>query len=118
MRRVEIVSHARGLHGEGGGEDAHGRDGGTDDEKGDAVASAGGLSPGLDVRSIAGAASRAIPQVALPRVTPWAPDTALVAVPVVAQVQATPPLEVEGLGVGRLQAGGGLGLRTVPIAPR
>ncbi len=54
------------------------------DEKGDAVASAGGLSPGLDVRSIAGAASRAIPQVSLPRVTPWAPDTALVAVPVIA----------------------------------
>ncbi|REC97079.1 signal transduction histidine kinase [Microbacterium sp. AG157] len=54
------------------------------DEKGDAVASAGGLSPGLNVRSIAGAASRAIPQVSLPRVTPWAPDTALVAVPVIA----------------------------------
>ncbi|PNW08516.1 hypothetical protein C1632_11820 [Microbacterium testaceum] len=54
------------------------------DEKGDAVASAGGLAPGLNVRSIAGAASRAIPQVSLPRVTPWAPDTALVAVPVIA----------------------------------
>ncbi|KQM37006.1 HAMP domain-containing sensor histidine kinase [Microbacterium sp. Leaf203] len=54
------------------------------DESGDAVASAGGLSPDVDVRSIAGAASRAIPQVSLPRVTPWAPDTALVAVPVIA----------------------------------
>jgi len=54
------------------------------DESGDAVASAGGLSPGVDVRSIAGAASRSIPQVSLPRVTPSAPDTALVAVPVIA----------------------------------
>lgn len=54
------------------------------DESGDAVAAAGGLSPDVDVRSIAGAASRAIPQVSLPRVTPWAPDTALVAVPVIA----------------------------------
>jgi len=54
------------------------------DESGDAAASAGGLSPDVDVRSIAGAASRAIPQVSLPRVTPWAPDTALVAVPVIA----------------------------------
>ena len=54
------------------------------DESGDAVASAGGLSPDLDVRSIAGAASRAIPQVSLPQVTPWAPGTALVAVPVIA----------------------------------
>ncbi|WP_150956950.1 sensor histidine kinase [Microbacterium testaceum] len=54
------------------------------DESGGAVASAGGLSPDVDVRSIAGAASRAIPQVSLPSVTPWAPDTALVAVPVIA----------------------------------
>lgn len=54
------------------------------DESGDAVASAGDLSPDLDVRSIAGAASRAIPQVSLPRVAPWAPDSALFAVPVIA----------------------------------
>lgn len=54
------------------------------DESGDPVASAGGLSPDLDVRAIAGAASRAIPQVSLPRVAPWAPDSALVAVPVIA----------------------------------
>jgi signal transduction histidine kinase len=54
------------------------------DESGNTVASAGGLSPDPDVRAIAGAASRALPQVSLPQITPWAPDTALVAVPVIA----------------------------------
>lgn len=74
------------------------------DESGDAVASAGGLSPDLDVRSIAGAASRALPQVSLPRVTPWAPDTALVAVPVIAAGDLSTGVVVLGVDLSRAKS--------------
>lgn len=54
------------------------------DESGDAVASAGDLSRDERVDELVTAASRALPQLVLPRVTPWGPDTAVVAVPVIA----------------------------------
>ncbi|MDQ1136805.1 signal transduction histidine kinase [Microbacterium sp. SORGH_AS 1204] len=54
------------------------------DEGGDAVASAGDLVRDERVDELVTAASRALPQLSLPRVTPWAPSTALVAVPVIA----------------------------------
>lgn len=54
------------------------------DDRGVPVAAAGTLVPDDRVSGIVGAAARAIPQLDLPRVTPWAPSTALVAVPVIA----------------------------------
>jgi signal transduction histidine kinase len=54
------------------------------DESGEVVASAGSLTRDDQVDAVATAASRAIPQLTLPRVTPWGPSSALVAVPVIA----------------------------------
>lgn len=54
------------------------------DESGEVVASAGPLTRDDQVEAVATAASRAIPQLSLPRVTPWGPTSALVAVPVIA----------------------------------
>lgn len=54
------------------------------DESGEPVASAGELHRDADVDQLVTAASRAIPQLSLPRVTPWGPRSALVAVPVIA----------------------------------
>lgn len=54
------------------------------DESGRAVASAGELTRDERVDELVTAASRALPQLSLPRVTPWGPSTALVAVPVIA----------------------------------
>ncbi|MCJ1707487.1 HAMP domain-containing sensor histidine kinase [Microbacterium sp. VKM Ac-2923] len=54
------------------------------DESGDAVAAAGDLTRDARVDELVTAASRALPQLSLPRVTPWGPNTALVAVPVIA----------------------------------
>lgn len=54
------------------------------DESADAVASAGDLVRDAQVDELVTAASRALPQLSLPRVVPWGPSTALVAVPVIA----------------------------------
>ncbi|KTS87272.1 hypothetical protein NS183_10735 [Microbacterium testaceum] len=54
------------------------------DESGEVVAWAGSLTRDDQVDAVATAASRAIPQLTLPRVTPWGPSSALVAVPVIA----------------------------------
>ncbi|SDB94554.1 sensor histidine kinase [Microbacterium enclense] len=54
------------------------------DESADAVASAGDLVRDAEVDELVTAASRALPQLSLPRVVPWGPSTALVAVPVIA----------------------------------
>ncbi|WZH36341.1 MAG: HAMP domain-containing sensor histidine kinase [Microbacterium enclense] len=54
------------------------------DESGEVVAAAGDLDRDARVDEVATAASRAIPQLTLPRVTPWADASALVAVPVIA----------------------------------
>ncbi|MDQ1084098.1 MULTISPECIES: sensor histidine kinase KdpD [Microbacterium] len=54
------------------------------DADGDAVASAGDLLRDARVDELVTAASRALPQLSLPRVSPWGPSTSLVAVPVIA----------------------------------
>ncbi|MEV8238857.1 HAMP domain-containing sensor histidine kinase [Microbacterium testaceum] len=54
------------------------------DKSGEVVASAGSLTRDDQVDAVATAASRAIPQLTLPRVAPWGPASALVAVPVIA----------------------------------
>jgi signal transduction histidine kinase len=54
------------------------------DESSGAVASAGDLTRDERVDELVTAASRALPQLSLPRVTPWGQSTALVAVPVIA----------------------------------
>jgi len=54
------------------------------DESGAVVASAGDLDRDERVDDVATAASRALPQLTIPRVTPWAESSVLVAVPVIA----------------------------------